>query len=184
MAQISPLQKTLKNGQILTLSTPTGGEGEEILQVVKQILGESEYLLTEPEEFQLTVEEEEDMVATFLEHPEKLIVIPRIDGRMIGMTHFDCGTRRKTAHQGSFGTSVLREFWGIGVGQAMLDALLDWARAHPRLEQVRLEVYSKNISAYSLYKKAGFIEEGRKLRAIKTRDEKYDDMILMAMSVK
>jgi RimJ/RimL family protein N-acetyltransferase len=184
MAQISPLEKKLKNGQILSLSSPKGGEGLEILRVVKQIMNEGEYLLTEPDEFIVTVEQEEDMIESFLEHPDKLIILPRIDGRMVGMTHFDCGTRRKTAHQGSFGTSVLREFCGIGVGQAMLDALVTWARANPRLEQLRLEVYSKNIPAYSLYRKTGFIEEGRKLRGIKTRDGLYDDMILMALPVK
>jgi hypothetical protein len=41
----------------------------------------------------------------------------------------------------------------------MIEALLDWAAAHPVLEKVELGVFATNERARALYRRIGFVEE-------------------------
>jgi RimJ/RimL family protein N-acetyltransferase len=45
---------------------------------------------------------------------------------------------------------------------------------------VCLQVFANNTDAIALYKKFGFVEEGRKVKEIKFCEDRYDDVILMA----
>jgi len=47
-----------------------------------------------------------------------------------------------------------------------------------RIEKIELQVYASNRPARALYRKFGFAQEGRRIRARKL-DGKYDDGILM-----
>src|SRR5690606_14418634 len=54
-----------------------------------------------------------------------------------------------------------------GVGRALMNELLRWARSNPRVEKVELQVRSSNAHAIALYRSLGFVEEGRKTRRLK-----------------
>ena len=92
--------------------------------------------------------------------------------------------RKRLEHNGMLGISVRREFRGRGVGEALLSALLDWARANPLIEKVSLAVFADNAPAIALYRKLGFKEEGRREREIKFGEGQYKDDLLMAVWVK
>jgi ribosomal protein S18 acetylase RimI-like enzyme len=51
--------------------------------------------------------------------------------------------------------AVSVEFQGMGIGQALLDASIQWARKN-KAKAVTLETNTKLASAVRLYKKAGF----------------------------
>jgi putative acetyltransferase len=68
---------------------------------------------------------------------------------------------------------------GQGVGRALLQALLDWARAHAQVERVELRVRATNTQAIALYKKCGFAEESRFRRRIQLPDGSLIDDIGM-----
>ena len=67
---------------------------------------------------------------------------------------------QRTQHTVQLGMGVLREAWGLGIGSALLDAALTWARANPILTRVRLQVYEDNHAARKLYESRGFVDEG------------------------
>ncbi|MBD7966629.1 GNAT family N-acetyltransferase [Paenibacillus gallinarum] len=69
---------------------------------------------------------------------------------------------------------------GKGYGSDALQIILRYAFHELNLNRVGLEVISYNEVAYHAYKKAGFIEEGRK-RAAVLRGGKAYDLILMSM---
>lgn len=184
MSQIRETKKKLKNGHEVSVVTPLVGEGEEVLKTVRVIMEKSEHLLTTPEEFTYTVEQENEMLENYLKHPDKVIIVPKVDGKIVGMMNFSCGSRKRVAHQGEFGMSVHPDFQGIGIGKAMLEALVSWAIENPRIECLRLRVHAKNFKAINLYKSFKFIEEGREIKGMKYGDGDYDDIISMAREVK
>jgi RimJ/RimL family protein N-acetyltransferase len=184
MAKIVETKKTAKNGSEITVCTPEVGAGAEILDVVKEIFAQSEHLLTEVDEFNYTVEDENEMIQSYLNHPDKVIIVPKIEGKIVGMMDFSVGRRRRSSHQGELGMSVHPRYQGLGVGRMMLNALIDWARENPRIETLRLKVHAKNKKAIALYQSVGFVEEGRKLKGVKFSDGSYDAVILMALAVK
>jgi RimJ/RimL family protein N-acetyltransferase len=173
-----------KSGKEITLTTLQPGEGAALLECVKRIMATSEHLLTTAEEFSYTAEQEDDLLRSFLDHPDKVIIAPKINGRIIGMMDFKPGARKKNSHQGELGMSVHPNFRGEGIGRHMLETLINWALKNPRIETLRLRVFSKNKNAHQLYKSCGFIEEGRELQGVKLSDGTYDDIICMARNVR
>jgi putative acetyltransferase len=70
-----------------------------------------------------------------------------------------------------------------GVGRALMNELLRWARSKPRVEKVELQVRSSNEGAIALYRSLGFVEEGRKTRRLKVGAGEYLDDVYMALWV-
>jgi len=72
---------------------------------------------------------------------------------------------------------------GVSGGTALLQALLEWAESNTAIEKVCLDVFAINEPAIRLYKKLGFIEEGRRARDIKRGPEDYVDTVTMCRFV-
>ncbi len=100
-------------------------------------------------------------------------------GRIVGW----CDIRRETipvyAHAGHLGMGVLRDYRGRGIGERLLRASIDAARA-AGFERIELSVYSRNERAAALYRKVGFAHEGTRVRG-KKLDGEYDDVHMMAL---
>jgi RimJ/RimL family protein N-acetyltransferase len=69
---------------------------------------------------------------------------------------------------------------GRGVGSALVAAAIDWARAHD-LHKLALGVFPHNEPAIALYRKFGFVEEGRLVRHIRRSDGQLWDLIEMGL---
>ena len=96
-------------------------------------------------------------------------------------TGVQCGARARNRHCGEFGVSVARAFRGRGVGSALLERLLAWARASAQIERVELGVFANNTGAIRLYERLGFEVEGVRRGAIRLGDERID-LLLMALA--
>lgn len=75
--------------------------------------------------------------------------------------------------------AIAPEWRGMGVGNALLETLIAWAKTRPRIEKICLAVLADNIPAIGLYRKYGFQEEGRRIREIKTGPDEYSDDLLI-----
>jgi RimJ/RimL family protein N-acetyltransferase len=64
---------------------------------------------------------------------------------------------------GEIGMAVAREWRGRGVGSALLAAAIEWARERG-LHKLSLSVFPHNAAAIALYRKFGFVEEGRRVK--------------------
>ena len=78
--------------------------------------------------------------------------------------------KMKIRHRANVAIALLKEYWGLGIGTKMFEAMLDAARANPDLMQVELEVVEGNDRAMALYKKMGFEVYGVRPNAIKLKD--------------
>jgi [ribosomal protein S18]-alanine N-acetyltransferase len=76
------------------------------------------------------------------------------------------------------GMFVDERFRGQGIGTALLDRLLDWAR-QKNVPRLSLHVFPHNSRAIALYKRAGFTERLRIAGFAKRRSGEVWDAILM-----
>lgn len=121
----------------------------------------SPFLLTSPDEFTMTEPQEREFVAGILAHPRQLMLIAEADSVVLGMLDMrQPSTRRKARHRVLLGMSVREACRGQGVGTAMMARAIEWARAHPDLSLITLEVYAANSRAIELYKRFGFVPRG------------------------
>jgi putative acetyltransferase len=73
--------------------------------------------------------------------------------------------------------SVDREWRSKGIGSALMTEAFRWAR-WAGIEKIGLTVYPHNQRAMNLYKKFGFVEEGR-LSGHSKKSYGYEDEVVM-----
>jgi len=100
-------------------------------------------------------------------------------GRVVGSISIRRDAHPVTRHTASIGMFVTSGWRGRGVGTALLEEAMRWAR-DAGVERVDLTVYPHNQAAIALYRTFGFVEEGRLVRHAK-KSYGYEDEILMAV---
>lgn len=101
-------------------------------------------------------------------------------GRIVGWCDAISGDATTgVQHIGRLGMGLLPEYRNRKIGRRLIEATLDRCRALG-LEKVELTVYASNAPALALYRRLGFVEEGRKVRG-RLVDGVYDDVLLMAL---
>jgi RimJ/RimL family protein N-acetyltransferase len=97
-------------------------------------------------------------------------------GELVGQLHVD-----RTRHgYGEIGMLVAREWRGRGVGSALMAAAIDWARAEG-LHKLSLAVFAHNEAGIALYRKFGFVEEGRRVKQFRRQSGELWDAIDMGL---
>ncbi|MBK1813224.1 GNAT family N-acetyltransferase [Clostridium sp. YIM B02505] len=147
-------------------------DASEIILLVKHVMSEAPFFPRTPDEFDFTTEQEEEYIDNIA-----LFLVAEIDGKIVGSATLDRSNLSMLSHTADFGITILKEFSGQGIGSLLLEKVIDWVELK-KVEKINLEVFEDNLPAISLYKKFGFIEEGRRRKAIKA-GEAYRDVILM-----
>lgn len=152
---------TLKNGEKVQIREAVKEDAPGLLAFLERIGGESDNLTFGPGEMNITLEQEEAFVEGMREKPGSIFLCALNEtGRIIATTHFMAGTMPRTRHAGELGVTVAKDYWGMGLGSAMMDHLLDWVRAQKTIRKVNLRVRADNHNAIHLYEKKGFVREG------------------------
>jgi RimJ/RimL family protein N-acetyltransferase len=102
--------------------------------------------------------------------------LAEVDGEPIGSIHVE----RSRHGFGEIGMAVLKEWRGRGVGSALLAAAIEWARAEG-LHKLSLTVFPHNEPAIALYRKFGFVEEGRLVKQYRRQSGQLWDAIEMGL---
>ncbi|KAK7056752.1 hypothetical protein VNI00_002469 [Paramarasmius palmivorus] len=75
-----------------------------------------------------------------------------------------------------YGTALMPQFWGKGYATEVLRFMLKYAFVSLGIHRVQLNVVSGNLAAIAVYKKVGFVEEGRLRDAIWVDGHWEDEM--------
>ncbi len=81
---------------------------------------------------------------------------------------------------GEIGMLVDREWRGRGVGSALVAAATEWARERS-LHKLSLAVFVHNTAAIGLYRKFGFVEEGRRVKHFRRANGELWDTFEMGL---
>ena len=99
-------------------------------------------------------------------------------GQIVGMLHVEVSRHGF----GEIGMLVDRDWRGCGVGRALVQAAISWARGRG-LHKLCLEVFAHNTAAIALYRKSGFVEEGRRTRQYRRANGELWDSIVMGLAL-
>jgi ribosomal protein S18 acetylase RimI-like enzyme len=81
---------------------------------------------------------------------------------------------------GEIGMAIAREWRGRGVGSALMEAAIAWARERG-LHKLSLGVFAHNAAGLALYRKYGFVEEGRRVKHYRRQSGELWDTIEMGL---
>jgi RimJ/RimL family protein N-acetyltransferase len=111
----------------------------------------------------------------FLTKPHRARFVALIDGVLVGdlgvVNHFGVA---------ELGMMVRDGFRGQGIGSALMDACVGWARDDGAYK-VTLQTWPHNTTAIALYKRFGFEVEGRLVRQWRRRSGELWDALTMGL---
>lgn len=175
--------QTLRDGAKLVLRSMENADAGAAIFALRRVAGETDFLLSEPEECGATLEQEENFIETMNSRPREALIGAFLDGELVGMANIaQVSRRRRACHRATVGVSVLRDHWGKGIGTALMLACMELARA-VGYEQMELEVVENNARAVALYQKLGFVCAGQIPRAIRYRDGRYANLTVMVRTL-
>jgi RimJ/RimL family protein N-acetyltransferase len=103
-------------------------------------------------------------------------IVAVVDGEVIGSIHV-----ATSGHGfGEIGMAIAREWRGRGVGSALMAAAIEWARERG-LHKLSLGVFAHNAAGLALYRKFGFVEEGRRVKHYRRQSGELWDSIEMGL---
>jgi ribosomal protein S18 acetylase RimI-like enzyme len=183
MGTIHPFRATLRDGRSILIRAAEPTDAADLIAV--GLAGrEDPHTVVEPGEPVGTLADRGAEITAAAANPQHLMLVARDGETLAGELDFAAPTLRRIAHRGRFSILVAPGYRGVGVGEALIRAMLDWAAAHPTIQKVRLGVLSTNLGAQRLYRRLGFVEESRRTREFFLSPGVYADDILMARYVK
>lgn len=174
-----PKTLPLKSGAHCLIRQPTAADGEAVLTFQQITSGETPYLVVGPEDITQTVEEQAQRLENWNRSPRRLRLMAEVDGRLAGIALlYGVGDQRRLCHRCSVDITLYREFWGMGLGTALLREILTMAQ-RAGYQQAELEVVTTNTAAIALYEKLGFRSVGTIPHALRYADGAFADFLLM-----
>jgi L-phenylalanine/L-methionine N-acetyltransferase len=128
-----------------------------------------------------TVWDERRYLRSVRRHPDAAVFLAEIDGLVVGRLSLGRDPHPASQHVADLGLMVAAAYRRRGVGRALLDEAVAWAR-RSGVRKLELHVFRWNEPAIRLYERFGFESEGLRKSHYVRGDEEID-AILMAYLV-
>lgn len=154
------------------------GDGKGINEL-RRMPGVFENILGIPSE---RVKRNEDFIINMDSNQHQFVAITKAkngEDLIIGSAGLTVNANHRTRHSGSIGIMIHKDYQSMGVGTALMKAIIDIADNWLMLIRIELTVFEDNERAIHLYEKFGFEKEGLK-RLAGIRKGKYENEYLMA----
>jgi len=175
------MEHVLHDGRVVTLREAEVGDAEAIVAYCEEVAGESDNLSFGAGEFGISVERERIFLGSVLATANQVYFLAEHDGQIVGSLSCHGPQRVRMVHAVSFGMTVRAGWWGLGIGAALMDAMLAWAPG-AGVTKINLSVRTDNAAAIRLYERKGFVHEGTETRCMRI-DGVYVDCHRMGLEL-
>lgn len=178
-----PKEVILKNGLPCIIKSPGPEDATAMLHLMSTASEETNFLSRYADEIDITIPQEQQFLQNCLRSKKDLMLCAMVHGHLVanaGITSI--APHQRYAHRASFGISIIRNYWGLGIGSHLMSSLINGAQ-EIGYEQLELEVVSENERGLALYTKFGFELYGTRKHGFKYRDGTYATEYLMMLSL-
>ncbi|MFE6138368.1 GNAT family N-acetyltransferase [Bacillus sp. NPDC057893] len=171
-------QEFYKNGLDYTIRSATFQDADQLSEIRVQIDGETENMDREAGEGFIDTEGFQKIIKTDSEKMKNLFLVAEVHNRIVGFSRCEGSDLKRLSHKVEFGVCILKEFWGYGIGENLLQESINWTDAN-EVKKIALQVLETNEKAIQLYKKLGFEVEGVLKNDKRLSDGKYYNTVVM-----
>ena len=173
----------LKDGRSCILRNGIEQDAQAVMDNFILTHGQTEFLTTYPEETRFTLEQERAYLKRKQESSREIELVAEVEGAIVGTSGVDSlSSAEKLRHRATFGISIDKAWWGLGIGRAMTETCVECARA-AGYTQLELEVVADNHAAFNLYRGVGFVEYGRNPKGFRSRHSGWQETVLMRLEL-
>lgn len=158
-------------------------DAAEILATLKLIGSETPYLVMDDKGLAMSVEEMAQNLADMYDSPNNVLLVALVDCKIVGTASVKASDKRRMEHIGEIGISILKDYWGFGLGRLMMEEVLQWSKESGIIRRLELTVQERNQRAVSLYEKIGFKTETIMERGAKTDSGEFLNVHLMSKMI-
>lgn len=164
----------------LVVRQATQADAAALVELAKAVGGEPEGWLISDSEWR-SVGEERKYLRSIRRYPHAAIFVAEVPEGIVGRLSIARDSHPASWHVADLGLMVAAGYRRRGIGRALLEEAVVWARAAGVLK-IELHVFPHNAAGLALYEGFGFVREGYRRRHYK-RGREYVDAILMAYDV-
>ena len=157
-------------------------DAERLVSLARDVGGEPGRWLISDREWRSVGDERRYLRAVRRSHDAAVFVAETDGGDLVGRLSLARDPHPASAHVADLGLMVDVRWRRRGIGRALLERSVAWARARG-IEKLELHVFPHNEPAIALYEAFGFRREGYRRRHYRRADG-YVDAILMAYDVR
>ncbi len=142
------------------------GDENNLIELFNALYRESDFLLMEPGEFDLTAEEQAQLIEKYSTSKSQVLLIAENKGNIVGFLGGTGGKINRNKHSIHIAMGVLENHQGKGIGSQLLQVFINWAVSN-QYHRIELTVMEANYKAKFLYESMGFEIEGLKRNSLK-----------------
>ena len=160
------------------------GDAEQLVRLAEAVSAEPEGWLISTDGEWRSVGDERRYLKAVRRYPHAAVYVAEreSDGAIIGRLSLARDTHPASAHVADLGLMVASDARRQGVGRALLEAAVEWARG-AGIRKLELHVFPWNEPAIQLYERFGFEREGFRKAHYRRGDDDVD-AALMALQVR
>jgi RimJ/RimL family protein N-acetyltransferase len=169
----------VRNGVVIRPAEP--GDAAALVELGRSVGSEPGRWLITTDDWRTPADERRYLKALRRYDHAAVFVAETGGGEIVGRLSLARDQHPASTHVADLGLMVAASHRRRGIGWALLDAAVEWARARG-ISKLELHVFPHNEPALRLYEKFGFEREGYRKRHYRRRDG-FVDAILMAYRV-
>ncbi len=169
----------LNDGREIAIRQPRKGDERKMLAYINELIEEKVYISSDKKK---TLRDEREFLKSLLigvKSGKKVALVFESGGRIIAMAETWKCYHDKDRHVCNFALAVSKDFRGIGLGNSIMEMLIQASRKKLGCRIARLSVYRPNKRAISLYRKHGFRQTGTIPNGIRHSGKFIDEIIMV-----
>lgn len=167
----------------ITLREVAPEEATDVKELLAKVALETDFVTISEAELTLSDDLLVSQLGAIYESDRHFLLAAYDGEKMIGLVSVKGEDCDSIAHIGDVGVSVLKDYWGMGLGQLLLEEVVLWAQEMEVLHRLELRVQARNERAVHLYKKLGFEIEATLKRGALSSEGDFLDVYMMSLMI-
>ena len=155
----------------------TALDAEALLEHLHSVGAETDNLTFGGDSFNISPEREGRFISRFASTDGDIMLVALDGERVVGNAIIEHNRIPRLSHRAELSVTVLRDWWGRGIGKRLIEMLLDFSRQAGH-EVITLTVRADNERAISLYERVGFVTVGRMKSYFKINGVRHDALLM------
>lgn len=185
-----PRQPSLRDGRVALIRKVRLSDAAGLIELDRALNADGRGVVHEPGETPMREPAMRTRLRKWTSLPlrDGVMIVAELEGAMVGEGKIKRFAPGKIRHASHLSVGVHPAVQRLGLGRALMEELLAWARwtrtglvDDPGVNRVGLDVFEENVRARRLYESLGFRVEGVRRRQIREPDGREHDDLAMAL---